>query len=99
MLRRVALLYGTRYVFEPNDDVLHRTVRRAFEGLLTRMFRLGAFAGATPEQSFQVSVGAPRSGDTGLFVVELRVAPSRPLVFLTVRLTRTGAGALQVETR
>ena len=99
MLRRVALLYGTRYVFEPNDGVLRRTVRRAFEGLLTRMFELGAFAGATPAQSFQVSVYAPQSGDEGLFVVELRVAPSRPLVFLTVRLTRTGAGALQVETR
>lgn len=99
MLRRVALLYGARYVFEPNDAVLQRTVRRAFEGLLTRMFQLGAFAGATAAQSFQVSVDAPESGEAGLLVVELRVAPSRPLVFLTVRLTRTGAGALQVETR
>jgi hypothetical protein len=32
-------------------------------------------------------------------VVELQVAPSRPLTFLTVRLVRTGTGRLQVEAR
>jgi phage tail sheath protein FI len=30
--------------------------------------------------------------DLGRLVVELRVAPSRPLAFLTVRLVQTGAG-------
>jgi hypothetical protein len=102
-LRRTALLYGTRYAFEPNGDILRRTVRRSFQGLLTRMFQLGAFAGATPGDSFQVSVGSPPNTDVSLelgrLIVELRVAPSRPLTFLTVRLTRTGAGALEVESR
>jgi hypothetical protein len=103
VLRRAALLHGNTYAFEPNSDVFRRTVRRAFEGLLTRMFELGAFAGATPAESFRVETGlppnTPQSVDQGRLIVELQVAPSRPLAFLTVRLLRTGAGALQVETR
>jgi hypothetical protein len=89
-LRRLAILYGNRYAFEPNGDVLRRTVRRSFETLLTYMFARGAFT------DFQVSAYAPNEET---LVVELRVAPSRPLTFLTVRLTRTGAGTIQVETR
>ena len=41
----------------------------------------------------------PQSVDAGRLIVELQVAPSRPLAFLTVRLVRTGEGALQVEAR
>jgi hypothetical protein len=89
-LRRLAILYGNRYAFEPNGAVLQRSVRRSFQTLLTYMFQRGAFT------DFQVSVEAPNEET---LVVELRVAPSRPLTFLTVRLTRTGAGTIQVETR
>lgn len=97
LLRRAAILWGVRYVFEPDGDSLRRTVRRAFERLLAGMLELGAFAGATASESYQVSVDPP--SDDASLVVELRVAPSRPLAFLTVRLVRTGEGALQVETR
>jgi hypothetical protein len=89
-LRRLAILYGNRFAFEPNGDVLQRSVRRSFQTLLTYMFQRGAFT------DFQVSVYAPNDET---LVVELRVAPARPLTFLTVRLTRTGAGTIQVETR
>jgi phage tail sheath protein FI len=41
----------------------------------------------------------PESMDQGRLIVELKVAPSRPLAFLTVRLVRTGDGSLQVEAR
>lgn len=102
-LRRTAVLYGARYAFEPNDAILQRTIRRTFQGLLQRMYERGAFAGATAAEGFQVTTGSPpntpQSVDAGRLIVELRVAPSLPLSFLTVRLTRTGAGALQVETR
>jgi phage tail sheath protein FI len=37
--------------------------------------------------------------DQGRFIVELRVAPSLPLAFLTVRLVQTGAEILLQETR
>lgn len=99
LLRRLALRRGTTYVFEPNGPVLRRAVQRGFELLLTEMFRRGAFAGATAEQSFRVvtddTVNTPRDTDAGRFVVELRVAPSVPLRFIAVRLAQTG-GRLSV---
>ena len=103
LLRRAALLHGVDHVFEPNDDTLSRTVERAFDALLGRMFRLGAFAGRTAAESYQINTGdppnTPQSVEAGRFIVELKVAPSRPLVFLTIRLARSGSGTLQVATR
>jgi phage tail sheath protein FI len=93
LLRRVALLHGPGYAFEPNSGAVHRAIERRFGELLTRLHVLGAFAGATPEQAYQVrTVVDDRDLDAGRLVVELKVAPSRPLVFLTVRLVQTGDG-------
>ncbi len=94
LLRRVALRDGMAYVFQPNDTALRYLVRRNFEDLLSRLFSLGAFAGDTENQAFQVvtdsSVNTPNMIDEGQFVVELRVAPSLPLEFLTIRLVQSG---------
>ena len=94
LLRRVALRDGMPYVFQQNDIALRYLVRRNFEDLLGRMYALGAFAGDTEDQAFRVvtdsSVNTPASADQGQFIVELRVAPSLPLEFLTVRLVQTG---------
>jgi hypothetical protein len=93
LLRRLALREGATYVFEPNDDAFRRGVQRGFEAWLTRMFERGAFAGRTASSAFRVttdeSVNTPASVDAGRFIVELRVAPARPLTFLTVRLVQT----------
>lgn len=90
LLRRAALKLGANYVFEPNDDPFRRSVQRGFEGLLDGMFLRGAFAGRTSRDAFQVvtdnTLNTPASVDQGRFFVELRVAPSLPLAFLTVRL-------------
>jgi phage tail sheath protein FI len=76
-------------------------VQRGFEALLDLMFKRGAFAGTTPANSYQVVVSAavnhPRSVDEGRFIVELRVAPSLPLKFVTVRLVQTGARSNVIE--
>jgi hypothetical protein len=102
-LRRAALLHGARYAFEPNSAVFRRSVQRGFEQLLARAYALGAFAGATTSDAYRVNAGSPpntpESLDAGRLIVELQVAPSRPLAFLTVRLVRTGEGSLQVEAR
>jgi hypothetical protein len=94
LLRRLAIQRGSRYVFEPSDDSFRRMVQRGFEVTLGEMFERGAFAGNTAATAFQVvtdaSVNTPRSMDAGRFIVELRVAPSRPMAFLTVRLVRSG---------
>jgi phage tail sheath protein FI len=103
LLRRAALLNGVRYVFEPNDDILRRSIERGFEGLLARLYARGAFAGATADQAYQVVIGSPpntqQTLDSGQLIVELKVAPSLPLTFLTVRLVQAGEGGLTVESR
>jgi hypothetical protein len=94
LLRRLALRHGTRYVFEPHDDPFRRMVQAGFEALLDDMFMRGAFAGNTAGASYQVitnaSINTPQSVDQGRFIVELKVAPSLPMTFLTIRLLQTG---------
>jgi len=103
LLRRLALRLGARYVFEPNDDAFRRAVQRGFEAMLGDMFARGAFAGSTPDTSFQVvtdsSLNTPRSVDQGRFIVEIKVAPSLPMTFLTIRLVQTGDRAFVTEGR
>ena len=94
LLRRQALRLGTTYVFEPNDDSFRRMVQRGFEAMLAGLFERGAFAGDTTATAFQVrtdsSLNTSASVDQGRLVVELRVAPARPLTFITMRLVQTG---------
>jgi hypothetical protein len=94
LLRRLALREGVDYVFQPNDSSFWRIVQRRFEEVLGDLFLKGAFAGSTQAESFLVrtdsSVNPPESVEQGLFVVEMRIAPSLPLEFLTVRLLQSG---------
>ncbi|MCA1613201.1 MAG: hypothetical protein LC800_03385, partial [Acidobacteria bacterium] len=103
LLRRLALRHGSTYVFEPNSPAFRRLVQRGFESVMDQLFARGAFAGATPAASFQVVTGAElntrQSVDLGRFIVELRVAPSQPLTFLTVRLVQTGERGFVTEGR
>jgi phage tail sheath protein FI len=92
-LRKTALRAGTHYVFEPNGDEFRRSVQRGFETLLDSLLVRGAFAGRIASQSFQVvtdsSLNTRQAMDKGQFFVELRVAPSVPMRFLTIRLLQT----------
>ncbi|OGW38458.1 MAG: hypothetical protein A2X58_00405 [Nitrospirae bacterium GWC2_56_14] len=101
LLRRAALRLGGRYVFEPNDAALRRSVRRGFEALLADLHKRGALKGTTPAEAYQVvtdeSVNTATSTDQGRFIAELRVAPSLPLTFLTVRMIQTGEHISLVE--
>ncbi len=101
LLRRMALRKGSNYVFEPNGPTLRRAVQRSFSELLTDMFRRGAFAGATPAQSFRVvtddTINSANDNDQGRFFVELRVAPAVPMRFLSVRLTQSGERLTVIE--
>jgi hypothetical protein len=103
LLRRTALLNGQDWVFEPNDATLRRGIERGFEQLLARLYSAGAFTGATPDQAYRVVVGSPpntrQTAELGQLIVELKVAPSHPLAFLTVRLVQAGQGGLTVESR
>lgn len=103
LLRRVAIERGATYLFELNDRALRRRVQRGFEELLGRLHDLGAFAGRTPDTAFQVVTDdGPRSATgaaEGRFTVELKVAPSVPMSFLTVRLVQSGDRSRVTEVR
>ncbi|HXI25711.1 MAG TPA: hypothetical protein VNG71_17725 [Pyrinomonadaceae bacterium] len=101
LLRRQALRLGATYVFEPNSPAFRRAVDRGFTQMLDSMFERGAFAGATPATAYQVvtddSLNTPQSVDQGQFIVELKVAPSLPMTFLTIRLIQTSDRSLAQE--
>jgi hypothetical protein len=101
LLRRLAVRLGATYVFEPHSEAFQRVVQRGFEAVLDELFVRGAFAGPTANSAYQVvtdrSVNPPQLIDQGQFVVELRVAPSQPMSFLTVRLVQTGDRTLVTQ--
>lgn len=103
LLRRQALVLGATYVFEPNSPAFRRAVDRGFTQMLDGMFERGAFAGATPASAYQVNVSeslnTPQSVDQGRFIVDLKVAPSLPMTFLTIRLVQTGDRSQATEVR
>jgi phage tail sheath protein FI len=99
MLRKAAMDLGMDYVFRPNNEHFREAVRMALEDLLRNIFDRGAFAGAQPSDSYRVttdaSVNTRESIDQGRFIAKIQVAPSEPMEFLTVLLTRVGDNLLQ----
>ncbi len=98
LLRRTLLRRGMTYVFEPNGPVLRRAVERSLTEALDDLQQRGAFAGASSEKSFRVAVQQSDADiDAGRLVVEVGVAPSQPIRFLTLRLVQQGARLSIVE--
>ena len=102
LVRRLVQREGPTLVFENNTPLLRRRVAEQLDEVLRRLFDRGAMAGATPSEGYRIvadeRVNPPPQGGQGRLVVELRVAPARPLTFLTVRLVqRSGEGPSVVE--
>jgi hypothetical protein len=101
LIRKFVVERGMDFVFESNHERFRRGVQLVLEDALLFMHGLGAFAGATPEQSFNVvtdaSVNPPPSVDAGRFVAQIQVAPSQPTEFITVLLTRVGEDLLRAR--
>jgi phage tail sheath protein FI len=92
LLRRTLLRRGMTYVFEPNGPVLRRAVERSLTAMLDDLQQRGAFAGATSEKSFRIAVQQNDADiDAGRLIVEVAIAPSQPIRFLTLRLVQQGA--------
>lgn len=101
MLRRTLLRQMQWVVFEPNTPALRRELARLVTLFLRRLYRLGAFAGATEEEAFFVQCDADLNPayrvDNGELVVHIGVAPSEPIEFIVLRFTRSGDGTLALE--
>jgi phage tail sheath protein FI len=88
---------GTRWIlFEPNDAVLWRSIRRDIGAFLTRVWRDGALLGRTPEEAFFVKcdeeTNPPEVRDAGQVVALIGVAPVKPAEFVIFKLSQSLAG-------
>lgn len=87
-------------VFEPHTAATRSAVRQQLGAFLGRLYRAGAFRGATEAEAYFVrcdeSVNPPAVVDAGRLIAEIGVAPAEPLEFIVLRLARDGDGALVV---
>ena len=98
MLRRTLLRETQWAVFEPNGPTLWRDLTHAIQNLLLRLFRAGAWAGATPAESYFVRIHKePARLDRGELLIDIGVAPAEPLEFIVLQLRRDGDGTLTLE--
>lgn len=89
---------GTRWiVFEPNDELLWRSIRRDIGAFLTRVWRDGALMGRTPQEAFFVKCDAetnpPEVRDAGMVIAEIGVAPVKPAEFVVFKLSQSSIGS------
>ncbi len=89
---------GTRWiVFEPNDQLLWRSIRRDIGAFLTRVWRDGALMGRTPAEAFFVKcdeeTNPPEVRDAGIVVAEIGVAPVKPAEFVVFKLSQSSIGS------
>jgi phage tail sheath protein FI len=101
LLRRIALTEGQTYAFGPNGPDFRRRIQQQFEQRLSRLFARGAFAGRNSSEAYRIvideTVNTPYSLEQGRLIVELRVAPSQPVTFITVRLVQLESGLLVAQ--
>ncbi len=101
LLRRLALREGQTYVFAPHSNAFRRRIKQQFEQVLARLFERGAFAGRIHAEAYQVviddTLNRQSTIEKGQLIVELRVAPSQPLTFMTVRLVQSESHLLTVQ--
>ena|SRR6185312_440584 len=93
MVEKSVKLAAFRFVFEPNDANTWVRIRAMIENYLTNLWRLGALAGAKPEQAFYVRVGLGLTMTfddvlNGKLIIEIGMAPVRPAEFIILRFTQ-----------
>ncbi len=99
-IERTAEAIGRREVFEPNTPILWLRLTQALVSYLETVFRAGALAGDTADQSFFVkcdeTVNTPQSLERGELNVDIGVAIAAPAEFILFRLGRT-EGAVEIQ--
>lgn len=91
MIEQSLRLACAAYVFEPNTQNTWVTMRSMIENFLTELWKVGALAGATPEQAFSVQIGLGQTMTAtdileGTLKVTVMVAITRPAEFIVLTL-------------
>ncbi|MBL8160914.1 MAG: phage tail sheath family protein [Anaerolineae bacterium] len=96
-LRKLVLGEGERYVFENNTERFRNAVQRRFEQIFDTLLRQGALVG------YQVDTGprvnTPNDIDNGRLFIEIRIAPTYPVEYITIVLLRSGENTLELVER
>lgn len=79
-------------IFEPNDLPLWNALTQEVQAFLLGLYRQGAFAGATADQSFHVQCDSttttPADVDNGVVNIVVGFAPLKPAEFVVVQITQ-----------
>ncbi len=97
-----SIIESTRWiVFEPNDPILWKSIRRDISAFLTLLWRDGALMGRSPQEAFFVKcdeeTNPPEVIDAGRVVTLIGIAPVKPAEFVVFRISQFHGGA-EVET-
>lgn len=89
MIEQSLKLAAKAYVFEPNDSGTWVTVQSMMNNFLFNLWKQGAFAGAVPEQAYNVQIGlgitmTPTDILDGIMRVSVEVAIVRPGEFIVI---------------
>jgi phage tail sheath protein FI len=95
-----SLFRGTQWVvFEPNDEPLWAQIRLNIGAFMQRLFRQGAFQGATPREAYLVKCDRETTTqddiNRGIVNIIVGFAPLKPAEFVIIRIQQL-AGQLAV---
>jgi uncharacterized protein len=88
-----SILQGTNWiVFEPNDQILWRQIKRDISAFLNVIWRSGALFGKVPEEAFYVKCDEETNPkelrDLGYCVIEVGLAPVKPAEFVVFKISQ-----------
>jgi phage tail sheath protein FI len=99
-LVRAARRVAEPLVFETNGPALWLALVRAITSVLLEAWRAGGLQGARAEEAFRVLCDATNNPqdqqDLGIVVCEISLAPAVPMEFITLRISLSAQGALDV---
>jgi phage tail sheath protein FI len=83
---------GTKWAVEPNDEALWARLRWAVDIFMQRLWRLGAFAGNTPDKAWFVKCDRETTTqddiDRGVVNIVVGFAPLKPAEFVIVSIAQ-----------
>lgn len=98
---RAARWLGQERLFEPSGPALWASVEADFDGFMEELLRLGALAGATPREAFDVRCDASTMSqadiDAGRVVIQIAFTAAQPIQRISVTLTLNEGGQLPLQ--